>query len=102
MQTEINFTKTIIHRENNLVSQENFEANEPRFRGQCKIVMDAFLRGEKLTVVGAMINYKIGDLRRRIKGLKDIYEVEGIVDEMIGKGFKMWCLDLKKFKINNG
>lgn len=77
MQTEINFTKTIIHRENNLVSQENFEANEPRFRGQCKIVMDAFLRGEKLTVVGAMINYKIGDLRRRIKDLKIFTKLRG-------------------------
>ena len=98
MQTEINFTKPIIHRENNIVSQRNFEDNEPRFRGQCKTIMEAFKRGEKLSVVDAMINYNIGDLRRRIKDLKDNYGVVGIVGEMIGKGFKRWHLDIKKLK----
>lgn len=97
MQTRIDFTNPIIHRENNLVSQVSFEINEPRFRGQCKTIMDAFLRGEKLSVVDAMVNYKIGDLRRRIKDLKDNYGVIGIVDEMVGKGFKRWGLDKRKY-----
>ena len=101
MQAEIDFTNPIIHRENNLTSQGNFEANEPKFRGQCKTIMEAFKRGEKLTTLTAMVNYRIGDLRRRIKDLKDNYGVVGIVDEMQGKGFKEWHLDIKKFKINN-
>ena len=92
MQAEIDFTQPIIHRENNLTSQRNFEANEPRFRGQCKTIMDAFKRGERLTTLSAMVNYKIGDLRRRIKDLKDNYNVKGIMDETKKGGFKEWHL----------
>jgi len=93
MQAEIDFTQPIIHRENNLTSQGNFEANEPKFRGQCKIIMDAFKRGERLTTLSAMVNYGIGDLRRRIKDLKDNYNVKGIKDETKKGGFKEWHLN---------
>ena len=92
MQAEIDFTQPIIHRENNLTSQGNFEANEPKFRGQCKTIMDAFKRGERLTTLSAMVNYGIGDLRRRIKDLKDNYNVKGITDETKKGGFKEWHL----------
>lgn len=101
MQTEIDFSRPIIRKENNSDSQALFKANEPRFRGQCQTIMKAFMRGEKLTVATALINYKIGDLRRRIKDLKDNYKVSGIESKMIGRGFKQWSLDRNKFKITN-
>jgi len=92
-QQQINFDKPIVHSENNNDSQKLFEKNEKRFRGQCKTIMDAFKRGEKLTVVKAMQKYRIGDLRRRIKDLKDNYEVKNIKSRMIGHGFKEWYLN---------
>jgi translation initiation factor 1 (eIF-1/SUI1) len=91
-QQQINFNRPIVHSENNNDSQRLFEKNEKRFRGQCKIIMDAFRRGERLTVVKAMQKYRIGDLRRRIKDLKDNYGVDNIKSEMIGHGFKEWYL----------
>ena len=60
--------------------------------------MDAFLRGEKLTTATALIKYGVGDLRRRIKDLKDNYGVVGIEDNMIGNGFKEWYLNKSKYK----
>lgn len=94
MQTTIDFSKPITHRENNTESQAMFEANEPRFRGQCKTIMEAFKRGERLTTATALMRYGIGDLRRRIKDLKDNYGVQGIVDEKKEKGFKEWHLKI--------
>lgn len=92
MQTSIDFSKPIIHRENNNTSQKSFEENEPKFRGQCKTIMEAFKRGERLSTFKAMTEYKIGDLRRRIKDLKDNYGVTNIVDETMSGGFKEWYL----------
>ena len=101
MQTKIDFTKPIIHRENNPLSQAIFEANERAFRGQCKTIMEAFLRGEKLTTTKALIKYGIGDLRRRIKDLKDIYGVVGLEFELINGRFKEWSLNKVKHATNN-
>ena len=101
MQTSIDFSKPIIRKENNAESQAILEANESRFRGQCKTIMDAFLRGEKLSVATAHIRYKIGDLRRRIKDLKDNYQVEGIEAKMVGNGFKEWSLNKTKYQEND-
>ncbi len=91
MQAEINFDKPLFHLENNAESQKSFEEKESRFRGQCKTIMDAFKRGERLTTAKALINYGIGDLRRRIKDLKDIYKVDVQENKMKG-GFKEWYL----------
>lgn len=92
MQTRIDFSKPITHRENNTTSQASFEKNEPKFRGQCKTIMDAFKRGERLSTLKAMTNYRIGDLRRRIKDLKDNYGVTNIVDKTMSGGYKEWYL----------
>ena len=75
-QTEIDFNKPIVHKENNKESQEYFEHNGKRFSKQCETIYRAFLKGERLTTMSAYLNYKIGDLRRRVKDLKDTYGVD--------------------------
>lgn len=92
MQTNINFNKPITHIENNIESQLDFVENEPKFRDQCEVIMKAFKRGENLTTRTALIVYGIGDLRRRIKDLKDNYGVDGINEIKMPGGFKKWYL----------
>ena len=72
MQLPLNFTD---RKENNPESQMILKLNEKKINNQCKIVYEALLRGEKLTTIKALINYGIGDLRRRIKDLKDFHSV---------------------------
>ena len=71
-QPKIDFSE-LQHIENKISNQEHFEANKDKFSNQCKLVYEALLRGEKLTTTTALITYRIGDLRRRIKDLKDIW-----------------------------
>ncbi len=63
------------HQENNIDSQRHFEENKERFSNQCKIVYEALLRGERLTTTKALLKYQIGDLRRRCKDLRDMWNV---------------------------
>jgi Helix-turn-helix domain len=79
------------HVENKISNQEHFEANKDKFSHQCKIVYEALLRGEKLTTSTALILYRIGDLRRRIKDLKDIWNVP-IKDQYVQGKFKEYFL----------
>lgn len=58
-------------RENNRESQTILEYNVPHFKGQCKIVFDALMRGEILTTSTALLKYKVGDLRARIRDIKN-------------------------------
>lgn len=92
MQQTIDFSKPIVHFENNLESQLDFMERETEFRGQCKTIMDAFIKGERLSTKTALINYGIGDLRRRIKDLRDNYGVQNIGEEKKSGGFKVWFL----------
>lgn len=95
----LDLAKKIFHNENNLTSQLTFEAHEKKFRGQCKLIMEIFLNGQSLTVAEAMIRYNIGDLRRRIKDLKDNYKVKGIISKTHAKsGKKTWWLDINEYK----
>ncbi|MBP1222614.1 helix-turn-helix domain-containing protein [Flavobacterium sp. 1355] len=73
-QQEIKFND-LFHIENKISNQEHFERNKEQFSNQCRIVYEALLRGERLTTTKALLNYQIGDLRRRIKDLKDIWNV---------------------------
>jgi len=74
-QLLIDFTKPLVHYENNAESQFIFDANKDQFNKQCRIVYDALMRGERLTTTKALLHYKVGDLRRRIKDLKDNWNV---------------------------
>lgn len=91
-QLEIDFNQTITHYENNIESQLHFEANREKFSNQCRIVYDAMKRGERLTTASAILKYKIGDLRRRVKDLKDTWGVP-IKSEMIGNNYKEYFLE---------
>ena len=84
MKQIIDFTKPIPHKENNPESQDHFQGQMKKFSSQCKTVYDALLRGEKLTTLTAMVGYGIGDLRRRIKDLKDIHKIN-IKDRWVTK-----------------
>ena len=79
------------HLENNPGSQAHFEANKDRFSKQCKILYEALLNGEKLTTTKALLVYGIGDLRRRVKDLKDIWNVP-IKSHYVEKKFKEYYL----------
>lgn len=90
MDLEIDFNQ-LSHVENNVDSQKHFEENKEHFSNQCKIVYEALLRGEKLTTTKALIEYGIGDLRRRIKDLKDQWNVP-IESEYVKGKFKEYYL----------
>lgn len=81
------------HVENTVENQQHFEDNKNKFSKQCTIVYEAFLRGERLTTASALINYKIGDLRRRVKDLKDLYDIP-VESKMIGRNYKEYFLNL--------
>jgi len=91
-ELELDFDQ-LHHQENNVDSQRHFEENKERFSNQCKIVYEALLRGERLTTTKALLKYKIGDLRRRIKDLKDIWQVP-IQDEYVDGKFKEYYLNI--------
>lgn len=89
-QQEINFDE-LFHFENKISNQEHFERNKEKFSNQCRIVYEALLRGERLTTTKALIKYQVGDLRRRIKDLKDIWNVP-ILDEYVEGHYKEFYL----------
>lgn len=90
MDLELDFSQ-LHHNENKVANQEHFLANKDRFSKQCKVVYEALLRGERLTTTQALLNYQIGDLRRRIKDLKDIWNVP-IQDAYVDGKFKEYFL----------
>ena len=89
-QPKIDFSE-LQHIENKISNQEHFEANKDKFSNQCKLVYEALLRGERLTTTKALLNYGIGDLRRRCKDLRDIWSVP-IKSEFIEGRFKEYFL----------
>lgn len=57
--------------ENNQESQTILQYNLPHFKGQCVTVFNALMRGEVLTTAIALNKYAIGDLRARIRDIKN-------------------------------
>jgi hypothetical protein len=66
VQLNIDYSKRL---ENNRESQAILDANKARLNNQCRIVLEALLRGERLTTATALLKYGVGDLRRRIADL---------------------------------
>lgn len=94
MQITIEQQFQIHERENNPESQSILRANKKTFSDQCKIVLQALQRGERLTTATALIKYGIGDLRRRIKDLKDYHGVD--IKTQLNEGrFKTYFLETK-------
>lgn len=80
------------HHENLPENQKHFEQNKNHFSKQCTIVLQALQRGERLTTITALINYQIGDLRRRIKDLKDYHQIEIKTSFVPGTRYKEYYL----------
>lgn len=78
-------------KENNSESQGILEASRERLENQCSKLLRLFKEGKRLTVRDAMIDYGIGDLRRRVKDLKE--SGWDIKSEMIGFGFKRYWIE---------
>lgn len=89
-QIEIDFN--VLVPQNNRESESILLANEKHLSNQCRILFDALKRGEKLTTGGALIQYRIGDLRRRVKDLRDAgIQVK---DKLLENRFKEYYLDI--------
>lgn len=85
------------YKENNPDSERHLHENELKFSNQCKKVLSLLRQGVVLTTRSAMIDYDIGDVHRRISELKNINNVEGIIDEWVGTGdgrtnYKKWYM----------
>lgn len=91
MQKEIDWNE-LDHIENNPGSQKHFDENKEHFSNQCRIVYEALLRGERLSTKRALLLYGIGDLRRRIKDLKDQWKVPVQAVFQDGTRFKEYFL----------
>jgi hypothetical protein len=80
MQLPLDFTH---QQENNHASRVHLEENREKFSRQCQQVYDLLISGVRLTMKSAINEYGIGDIRRRIKDLRDIAKIEGIKDRWI-------------------
>lgn len=71
MQTQIDWTQAEHHKENTAENQLHHDKHFYHFTGQDAFVLSLLKQGKHLTTMTALIDYRIGDLRRRIKTLKD-------------------------------
>ncbi len=69
--------------ENNHLSRRHLEENREHFSAQCQQVYSLLKSGVRLTMKSAINEYNIGDIRRRIKDLRDICGVTDIKDGWI-------------------
>ena len=84
--------QNILHQsENNRQSQLILEENRERLNNQCRKVLTLLEQGKRLTVVDAVMFYQIGDLRRRVKDLRD-FGIQ-VKDRHIGGGRKEYFLE---------
>jgi hypothetical protein len=88
MQLNIDFTNRC---ENNQESNKILRENSDHINGQCGKVLELLKSGKSLTVRGAMIDYGISSLPRRILDLKEHgFEIR---DRVINKRFKEWFIE---------
>ncbi|GAC1385841.1 MAG: hypothetical protein NVSMB45_15040 [Ginsengibacter sp.] len=87
LQQQFDFTHT---RENNPESQSILNDNREHFSSQCKLILHVLKSGERLTTRSALLKYDIGDLRRRLKDLRD----NGVIIQyrLIEGKFKEWFI----------
>lgn len=62
--------------ENNQRSQEYLQENELKIKKSCKKVLDILMQGIPMTVNGAVTDYGISSLPRRIKDLRDENKIQ--------------------------
>lgn len=86
-------------KENNAESMALYDANLDDFNKQCRKVYELLHQGRRLTVREALLKFNIGDLRRRVKDLIDMYGVPIKKDYAIDKygtvtRFKVYYLEV--------
>lgn len=87
-QLNINFDRV----ENNAESNMILQSNKQHITKQCQTLLDALMRGEHLTTAEGLIFYGIGDMRRRIKDLRDAgYEIKDVIQK---NRFKKYYIEL--------
>lgn len=94
IQLEIDFTARV---ENNPESNRNLRLHSDKFNRQCRKVYELLMEGVRLTNAEALIKYGIGDVRRRVKDLRDFAGVP-IKDRWIewnGRKFKEYFIEQK-------
>ena len=90
MQQQLNFSNVVHQKENNSFSEQILFDQYERLGKQCELVLKLLKEGKRLTVRGAMVDYGISSLPRRILDLKRAgIEIQG---NMIGNGFKEYYL----------
>lgn len=88
-QREFNFN--VLVPQNNKESEEILLLCEKRLTNNCRIILEALQRGERLSGIDIITKYKITEYRRRIKDLIDAgYDIK----YEIGKsGCKTWWME---------
>lgn len=72
MNHQLSISFDVLHlRENNPLSEQQLNEHQDKFTEDCFEVLKKLLAGERLTVKQAIITNLSGDLRRRIKDLRD-------------------------------
>jgi hypothetical protein len=90
----------MIHeKENNKDSQSFLYENKPKLTNECAKVLELLNRGIILTVKIAISVYNISSLPRRVKDLRDNWDIENINDDWVfvdGKrAYKRWFINHK-------
>lgn len=93
--------------ENNRESQMILQENVSHFTGQCKTVFEALMRGEVLTTSTALLKYKVGDLRARIRDIKNtVMQIGGneetfhLHEKTQSTRYKLWWMDSNDIILN--
>ncbi len=97
------FTPQVHDKENNRESLAILNDNKQRFSNHCRIVLDALLRGERLTTGIALTKYSIGDLRARCRDLDKFNGIK-IEKQLIEGRYKEYFLsqeEINRIKANN-
>lgn len=90
MKKKIDLNNIVHTRENNIYSETILNNNYKRLNNNCRILLDALERGERLTGLSIVKKYGMLEYRRRIKDLKEsgIY----IKERNLWLGCKEWFL----------
>lgn len=82
----------LVHqKENNPESRAILETNREHLNKQCKKVLELFEKGYRLTTGRALLLFQIGDLRARVRDLRDAgYDVK---DELLKGRYKKYWIE---------
>lgn len=94
LQLSISFDPTHI-RENNPLSESHLNQYRDKFTHDCFEVLKELVKGEMLTMKSAIISGLTGDLRRRVKDLKDFgipVQAEYLENKGVKDSFKTYYM----------